>query len=233
MRYDYWTAPRMWADAECWIIGGGASMPRMFGVPETVIREVQTQQLSFSVYADYMAPLHTRHVIATNVAFKLGDWVSVLYFPDKQFWLANREPLRKFHNLKITDVGAMPPRYATEHCNIKKMKRDNAGGICEQPDMIKWNRNAGGGAINLAYHFGARRVLLLGFDMCADRTGKTHWHAGETSYKHPSPQRTYDRFLKLFPFIARDAKRLGLEILNVTDNSRLDMFPKVKLKEVL
>jgi hypothetical protein len=223
----------MWEGGEAWIIGGGASMPRIFGVPGNIISDVQEGRVPYKVYADYLKPLYDKNVIATNTAFKLGSWISVLYYCDKQFWLANRDSLAEFHNLKVTDVGNMPPRFEEEHHNIKKMKRDNAAGICEDPGMIKWNRNAGGGAINLAYHFGVRRILLLGYDMKADRNGKTHWHTGEPNYKHPTPDRTFVRFLKMYPFIKRDADRLGLEILNVTDNSALDVFPKVKLKDIL
>ena len=35
-----WFVPRMWNDGECWILGGGSSLPRQFGVPESVIEKV-------------------------------------------------------------------------------------------------------------------------------------------------------------------------------------------------
>jgi hypothetical protein len=43
----------------------------------------------------------------------------------------------------------------------------------------------------------------------------------------------YGRYLKKFPDIVKDAKRLGLEILNATPGSVLLDFPMVELKDVL
>ena len=184
-----------------------------------------------ATYFSYLSSLHGKHVIASNLSYQLGNWIPVMYFCDKGFYLTNRELLLGFHNLKVTDV-SLPIRYANDHVNIKKMRRDNRAGISKDRDCICWNRNSGGGAINLAVHFGVKRILLLGYDMKSQKNGQPRWHVGQRNYSVATGDRTYERFLRMYPFIARHAKERGVEILNVTDDSALDVFPKVSLKDV-
>lgn len=227
-----WFVPLMWVDDECWIIGGGSSLPRQFGVSESIIEKVMNKELTMSAYSDYFKPLHDRNVIGTNVAYMLGDWISVLYFCDLPFYRENIEQLSNFKNLKVTDTSNLPASKAYEHRNIKKLKRDVLFGISDYVDSLRWNHNAGAGAINLACHFGVKRILLLGFDMKADENGKTHWHSGLPNYRITS-EKTFKNFLKCFPEIAKDAKIRHIEILNVNLDSAIKEFPKVSLKDVL
>ena len=228
-----WEVPRMWEGGECWIIGGGPSLPHQFGVSEDVIQKVRDEVIPMSVYSEYMEPLYNKHVIGTNIAYMLGNWVSVCYFCDLPFFRNNKYKLLDWHNLKVTDTGNMPVKEYYLHRNIKKLKRNNKYGLDPDPDCIRWNRNSGGGAIDLAVHFGCKRILLLGFDMRVDNDGQTHFHSGLPSYANPTLERTFTRFLKAFPFIADDAKKLGVEILNVNSDSALEDFKKVRLEDVL
>lgn len=231
-----WFVPTMWKDGECWIIGGGSSVPRQFGVPEKVIQEVLEQKAPISTYNSYLEPLHIKHVIGTNIAYKFGHWISVLYFGDLPFYRNNMLELHNFKNLKVTDTGNLPRQNAqalANHRNIRKLVRSMEFGLSEDPKVIRWNHNAGAGAINLAVLFGARRIMLLGFDMKANGNGQTHFVNGIAGYYKPARQMDFDRYLQVFPQIAVDAKRLGVEILNVSEDSAIEAFPKVKLKDVL
>jgi hypothetical protein len=228
-----WFVPRMWNNGECWIIGGGPSLPRQFGVPESIIQKVMNKELTMAAYSKYFKPLHDKNVIGTNVAYLLGDWVSIMYFCDHRFYLENIEQLHRFKNVKVTDVGSLPPSRAYEHRNIKKLKRDTNYGISDYTDTIRWNHNAGAGAINLAVHLGVKRIMLLGFDMKADKNGNTHWHSGLPNYARPTDKVSFDKFLGCFAHIAIDAEIRHVEILNVNPDSAIKEFKKVTLKEVL
>lgn len=59
---------------------------------------------------------------------------------------------------------------------------------------------------------------------------KTHWH---NIYKSPAQRPSLKKHLLCFPHIAKDAKKLGVEILNVSPDSAIECFPKVSLNEVL
>jgi hypothetical protein len=96
-------------------------------------------------------------------------------------------------------------------------------------NSLGWNRNTGAGAVNLALLLGARRVFLLGFDMHLSG-GRPNWH---NQLIDKPDKNCYVRFAKDFKYVARDLpiKFPGCEVINVTDDSDLNCFPKVGTKE--
>ena len=227
-----WNIPKMWEGGDCWIIGGGVSMPRQFGISEEVIENVNSQQDSIAAYSDYLSPLHDKHVIGVNVAFMLGSWISVLYFCDTGFFRNYKNDVLDFHNIKATCVNHLDRNLMPLTRNIKRLKRDMRYGLSTKADTICWNFNSGGAAIDFAAHTGVKRILLLGFDM-RYVDNKSHWHAGYQTYVKPTNPASFRRFLRSFHAIASDAKRRRIEILNVSMDSAIKELPKVQLKDVI
>lgn len=225
---EYWKVPQMWT-GDCWIIGGGPSMSQQFGIPSGIISQVREGKLPYSTYGSYLTPLHSKNVIGTNIAFMLGEWVSALYFCDSKFFRIYKDSILAFRNLKVTCVSHLDTNLQPYTRNIKRVKRDYKSGLSDRPDTICWNHNSGAAAINLAVLAGAKRILLLGFDMKSEGDN-SHWH---NAYGIKTPRNAFNRFLKHFPAIAADAKKMKVEILNVCPDSLLDVFPRVSLKEVL
>lgn len=227
-----WRIPRIWDGSDVWLIGGGATVPYMFGVPEDIIKGVKDGRLPLSSYSPYMKDLWDRRVIGINMAYKIGNWMDMIFFGDVHFFLPNEEGLRRYPGLVIT----CHSQFAADS-QIKYLTTDErVWGISELNDRVCWNWNSGAAAISIAVHTGAKRILLLGFDMKMVN-GWTHWHS---EYKLngiedtlPHIQAVFDRHKESWPVIAEDAKRMGVEILNVTINSEIDVFRKVKLEEVL
>jgi hypothetical protein len=222
--------PPLWEDGECWILGGGPSMPRQFGVPEDVIQEVMEGEKPLSTYSPYLEFLHDKNVIGTNKAFKIGGWIQVVTFGDRGFFNHNRKELARFPNLKI---GFMNEKLNAHHqkAGVRLMKRDNNRmGISKNPDTICWNYNTGAATISVARHLGVKRIYLLGFDMKPDEGGKTHWH-GE--YKKKINDNLFQRHMRGFSKIKEDADKLGIEILNVSPHSAIKELKKVSLEEVI
>lgn len=89
-------------------------------------------------------------------------------------------------------------------------------------------KNSGAGAIALAAHFGARRVILLGYD-CQPTGGKRHWHGD-----HPNGLGNAGSLPK-WPGQFRDVRRefAALEIINCSRETALGVFPRRDLSEVL
>lgn len=221
----YWEIPQMWT-GDCWIIGGGPSLIQQFGIPADVVAKVRTGELPYSTYSSYLAPLHYKNVIGTNVAFMLGEWVSVLYFCDARFFRTHQDAILAFRNIKATCcANIVDPTH-----NVKRLKRDYALGLSDKPTTICWNQNSGAAAINFATLAGATRIMLLGFDMCAENN-TTHWHS--VYGKVNTHKNQFNRFLRGFPEIAKQAKKKKIEILNVSPNSAITAFRKVSLKDVL
>ena len=202
-----WRVPRLWPGGECFILGGGPSL-----------KDVD------------MSRLKGRRVIAVNNAFKLADWIDVMFFGDPR-WLKNQGiklGILNFAGLKVTT--------REEHLDkpwIRVVKRrvQPTGGVSRDPGILVWNISSGACAIGLAYHFGVKRIVLLGFDM-RKVDGKTNWH---DDYAVPKKFQfnPYSRFMKPFEGIAKDLKRLNVECLNATPGSALDVFPIVELEDVI
>lgn len=230
-----WKVPRMWDEGECWIIGGGPSLPRQFSVPEEVINQVTTRQKSPSAYSPYMKAIHSKHVIGVNAAYTLGTWIDLVIMGDRGFYLSHRQRLAEFPGIKVS---CNPGHAGLQKENIKYLQRDKKRfGISDFPQCVCWNGNTGAAAISIAANAGVHRIILLGFDMRLTND-RQHWHSLYGSAHRPMDKNRlmhlpFDRHLKCFPDIARDAKRRGIEILNACPDSAIECFKKVTVKELL
>ena len=213
-------------------------MPRQFGIPEDVIRDVMLWKLRPSAYSDYMKPIHDKHVIGVNNAYQIGTWIDALFFGDSSWYLVHRQALAKWPGLKVSCSPRFSNRHGKELEGVRYMPKDRTKrhGISNNPCSISWNGNSGAAAINLAIHMGAKRIALLGFDMDVDGNQISHWHGGHnrssTSFKKKKAP-PFTRHLMGFGPIAEDAQKLGIEILNVSFVSKIKDFRKVELKDVL
>lgn len=233
-----WVVPKMWEGGECWIIGGGPSMPREFGVPEDVIQGVLSGELPFSAYSPFLSPIHNKHVIGVNAAFMLGTWVDILFFGDGGFYFANMEAIHEFPKQRISCHANLKKRKDVFGVKFVEVYGKTPVGICQKPNRVAWNLNTGGASISLAYHLGVEKIYLLGFDMQLDENNMQHWHRHYPRNKDPKKVRKgkslpFYRHLHGFHAIARDAEKLGLEIINVSPNSKIENFKRVKLSDVL
>jgi hypothetical protein len=83
---------------------------------------------------------------------------------------------------------------------------------------------------------GATKIILVGFDMKLDEAYKQHWHSeyGAMNRKDATPKSLpFHRHLIGFPHIARDAKRMGITIVNACPDSAITSFPKMPVKDIL
>jgi hypothetical protein len=226
---NYWTAPKLWDGDECFIIGGGSSLLRQFDVPEELIHQVYYKKADPSVYSPYLEPLHNKKIIAVNMACKLGNWVDVLFFGDQGLWTRFHADLYAFKGLRVSCANKLERR---AHC-VKLLLRNPAKrtGITFEPNKVSWNQNSGAAAINLAVHFGVKRIVLLGFDMKLDEKTNQHWHKYYSG--HPKTvKHTFNTHLRGFPVIAEDLKG-KVEVVNTSMESAINCFPKVNIKDIL
>jgi len=107
-------------------------------------------------------------------------------------------------------------------------------GLCRDPAGIAFGKNSGHSGINVAYHLlgepkRGSRLVLLGYDM-RQVNGKSHAHRERAT---TPPWQYRNIFVPSFIDIAEELKKEGIECLNATPQSALEVFPHVDLRDVL
>lgn len=169
---------------------------------------------------DYIRDKDCR-VIAINDNYKIAPFADVLYACDYKWWKWH-EGAPEFEGEKWS----IDRKAVQEWTDINYVSGSGGTGLSTESDKIITGSNSGYQAINLAYLFGANRVILTGYDMCFGKDGRSHWFGD-----HPDNVRSnYSAWLKLFDNI----KTQGLvEVINCTRNTALQSFPIKPLREVL
>jgi hypothetical protein len=233
-----WKTPyELWEGGEVWILGGGPSVPIQFNVPKDIIEKVTAQELPPSTYSPYMSQIHNKHVIGVNLAFLIGDWIDIIFFGDSKFFKRFRAEIASYKAIKVScNSKAISASYHKD--NIKYLPKDGSApyGLTKNSKKLSWNQNSGCAAINLAANLGAKRIILLGFDMKLDKNNKQHWHSfySTANRKEINPKSLpFQRHLRSMDAIARDARKRGIEIINANPDSAIEHFKKMSVKDLL
>lgn len=161
--------------------------------------------------------------IAVNSTFKIAHWAEVIYAGDLQWW--------KMHHKAAARTGATlwtGDNQAANHYRINRLKCVNRPGLGLQ--YTHAGGNSGYQAVNLAFLWGCRRILLLGFTM-REIDGRKHWHPD-----HPAPlvqQILPDEWRHKFAKLALDLKAQNCEVINCDPLSALTCFPRGDIEEEL
>lgn len=172
-------------------------------------------------------------VIVVNDAHRLAPWADVLYSSDR-YWWGFHQGVPDFAGYKAgieVSPGRAPRELLTRVPGIAIYRNAGPDGLENAPDGLRTcGANSGGAALNLAVHLGARRVLLLGYDM-GDVTGRGHFFG-----QHPEPIRgrhNFPTWRRAFQTMAAPLAAAGVEVLNCTRRTSLEAFPCVPLDEAL
>jgi hypothetical protein len=165
-------------------------------------------------------------VIVINTSFKLAPWADVLYACDWQFWDYHKPEIdRIFEGQFWTQDSRAQLRHG-----IMKIGGKHDPGL-GRGEVIHFGGNSGYQCINLAYLWGAKKIVLLGFDMKRGPQGQSHWHGD-----HPRPLSTglpLDKWLVAFDQLAVDLVDEGVPVINATRDTALQCFDKLPLERAL
>lgn len=170
--------------------------------------------------------LRGKKTIAINKAIKFWPEADAVYWTDGRVWTWLSKEISDFKGLKFT---IRPHRDYTEDIHI--LRRGIKYGLESSKDTLAHGNNSGYAAINLAIHLGAKRIVLLGYDMGND--GKnSHFHDGypvgataENIYKN--------QFLPGFDILKEQIKGKDIQIYNACPTSKLNTFKKITIDEAL
>ncbi|MER9937423.1 methyltransferase domain-containing protein [Mesorhizobium sp. M0088] len=168
-----------------------------------------------------LSPLKGRRVIAINSAWKTYPQADVLFFADTRWWTKYHP---EFGGLIVTTCAWSDKRIK----NLKKIAP--AKGISTKPDALALETTSVTGAINLAGHFGASRIVLLGVDGQIVK-GQRHHHTD--AYPWSFKADSFGKHAKEFEAIAPSVRAAGVEIINANPASAIDVWPKIPFQEVI
>ena len=168
-------------------------------------------------------------VIVINDAWRLAPWADVLYSSDRQ-WFPKHRGVPTFQGMKVA-LETEPRGWDTAY-GIVPLKYTGQYGLERSPDGLIAGSHSGYAAINLAVHFGARRIVLLGYDMQLGAGGKPHFFGAHVGMNNPT-EALFSIFRQSLTHLVSPLKELGIDIVNCTRETALTMFPRMSLERVL
>lgn len=190
--------PNIYKNETIYIIGGGPSL----------------KDFDFS-------KLNGKITIAINKAILHFPNANVAYWTDTRVYDWYNKQIDNFKGLKITNK----PNPCKE--GIINVLNTGKTGLELNSNGIRHGNNSGYAAINVAYHLGAKRIILLGYDM-GNSKNSTHWHDGYNLPKS-NPNLYQISMLPNFDTLTEPLEKAGVEVLNANLESNLKCFKKIPL----
>lgn len=169
-------------------------------------------------------------VMAVNNTWELVPWANVLYAGDLQWWERYWDKAQTFEGERWTCDAFAAQRYKLRRVTVRE-----GYGLCRAPGCVNSGGNSGYQAVNLAWHFGARKIVLLGFDM--HRSNGGHWHGEHIGMDGKdmlsAPPSHISIWRNRFDAMAQDMAANGVSVVNATEGSALECFPRAPMSEAL
>lgn len=169
---------------------------------------------------EYIKPFHEQGIIRVfglNDTFKICDFLDVFYACDPRWW---------DHNLEVLDhpcpeKWTQDKNWGAKHkdLGIRTVSGGGGSGLSIRKHHIHYGSNSGFQLLNLAYHYGIRKFILLGYNMHVPKGMKQHFFG-----PHPKPLNTTDNyrgFCSQYDRISDEHKKM---IVNCTDKTALKSF---------
>ena len=166
-------------------------------------------------------------VIAINNAYTLCPWADALYGTDQRWWRWH-QGVPSFTNPKWSMNHSQWRGWDHKYPDVQLLRNTGPNGLEHEPTGLKNGRNSGYAAINLAVHYGATRIVLLGYDMQPAK-GKSHFF-GEHPNRSVSP---YASFRARFMSLQKPLAKIGVDVINCSRHTALTAFPCAPLRDVI
>ena len=163
----------------------------------------------------------------------IGVNTSFLYFPEADVQYGGDFMFWKVYYSRIRALSPRPQMWtqdnsAAERFQINRQRGGNREGL--GLNVVHMNGNSGFQAINLAFLWGSRRILLVGMDM-REIDGMKHRHG---DHEKPLVQaQLFGEWIHKGKKLAEDLKANGCEVVNCTPGSALPWFPMSTIEREL
>lgn len=165
-------------------------------------------------------------VIAINAAVRLAPWADVRFAHHAIDWCRPEDAatLAAFQGLRY----AVEPAAAEYGATVLRMTGGEGLEVTE-PGAIRHGNNSGFQAINLAVLLGARRIVLLGYDLKRSAAGALHFYPCKGTTDRSEFALWLGRYETLPPALAA----VGVAVVNASRETALEVFPRVNLEAAL
>jgi hypothetical protein len=201
----YWTVPKEWSGETVFIVAGGPS-----------VADQDTDRLK------------GRNVIVVNSSYERCPFAQYLFFGDRSWWARHSAKVLKSFEGRIVTTSMV----ANSNGRLHRLKRipPSSAPLATNPSNVVWKNTSLHGAINIAVHTGAGRIVLLGADMRKAPDGRSHHHT-----PHPKPSRPgcWGQHMRQLKLTAEPLQKLGIDVVNASPVSLIDWWPKVRFEDCL
>ena len=104
-------------------------------------------------------------------------------------------------------------------------------GLCTEDMALYSGSHSGYQAINLSYHLGAKKIVLLGYDMKVKDTSHIHYFGNHPKGLRNSPN-GYTKWVSHYNKLSVDANRCGLDIINCSRDTAITCFTQAIIQEI-
>ena len=173
--------------------------------------------------ADALRCRQKARVLTINDGVMAAPWAEAMYAAEHKWWDWKQNLLQYFPRLKVTCS-----KTAAKAHQLLYVEPTIEFGLSLDPSKIAHGGHSGYGGVNVAYHLGGKRIVLLGYDMQPGPQGEHHFfgaHPDNTHLAYPSRLRGWPRLYE-----ALTAQ--GVELLNATRETAITCVPRVKLEDL-
>lgn len=165
-----------------------------------------------------------------NDTYRMVPRADVLYACDGKWWRKHYDAVRDAidRNEFVGELWTQDEAAARNYPGIARIVGRSGKGLGRE--MLHFGGSSGYQVLNLSYLWGARRMILLGYDNKKARDGRSHWfgdHPPDLGQHQP-----FNLWAGNFPILAADLAREGIEVLNATADTALTCFPRVTLDAI-
>jgi hypothetical protein len=168
-------------------------------------------------------------VLAIKRSWELVPFCEAIYGCDAGWWL-HVNGLPEYAGLKLSYDRTAIDAYGLKRVSIP----DKGTGALRfaETGVVGSAGNSGFQALNLAAQWGAKRILLVGFDM--HDKGGVHWYGRNTGQRMSNPdEQNFRRWRVAFTAAAPVLTARGIEVVDAAPKGALTAFRKRTIAEAL
>lgn len=165
-------------------------------------------------------------IIAVNDNYKLCSDADILYACDRRWW---DHHIKQVKVVTSSELWTMDKGASSAH-RINWVESGKMFGVSKD-GKISHGQNSGYQAVNLAFLFGAKKIILIGYDCKHGDDGKRHWFGN-----HPEGWAQANRceaWAHNFKSLASGLKDEGIDVVNCSLDTALKCFRRGELEKEL